>query len=212
MLKIDCYQHLNFTSNTYLLSQDSLSNDVYLVDVGVSKEVIDSLGVNQTIKGVFLTHAHYDHIYGVNDVLKLFPNCIVYCSEYSIQGLYSDKRNLSFYHENPIVFSGGKLKLLSEGMTIELYPNCYLEVLETKGHNEGSLSFIVENGIFTGDSIIPGYAVVTKLKSGNKEAAVKSILKILKVTKPSDILYPGHGTFCNISEIDWNFYIGYDRN
>ena len=102
--------------------------------------------------------------------------------------------------------------LITEGMKIELYPNSYLKILETPGHNKGSLSFIVENGIFTGDSLIPGYPVVTKLKSGNKEDAAKSVLKIIEETQPSDILYPGHGVSCNLSEIDLNFYIGHDRN
>ena len=211
MLSIECYQHLDFTSNTFVLG-NTTSNNVYLVDVGVSDEIIKSLGSNQKIKGIFLTHAHYDHIYGINDIIELFPDCTVYGSEYTPQGPYSDKMNLSFYHENPIVFLGKKIMLITEGMKIELYPNSYLKILETPGHNKGSLSFIVENGIFTGDSLIPGYPVVTKLKSGNKEDAAKSVLKIIEETQPSDILYPGHGVSCNLSEIDLNFYIGHDRN
>ena len=211
MLQIDCYQHLDFTSNTFVLG-NTTSNNVYLVDIGVSDEIIKSLGSNQKIKGIFLTHAHYDHIYGINDITELFPDCTVYGSEYTLQGLYSDKMNLSFYHENPIVFLGKKIMLITEGMKIELYPNSYLKVLETPGHNKGSLSFVIENGIFTGDSLIPGCPVVTKLKSGNKEDGVKSILKIIQETQPSDILYPGHGASCKLSEIDINFYIGHDRN
>jgi len=211
MLQIECYQHLDFTSNTFVLG-NTTSNNVYLVDVGVSDEIVKSLGINQKIKGIFLTHAHYDHIYGINDIIKSFPECTIYCSEYTLQGLYSDKMNLSFYHENPITFSGEKVILISEGMKIELYPNSYLKVLETPGHNKGSVSFIIENRIFTGDSLIPGYPVVTKLKSGNKEDAVKSILKIIKETQPSDIIYPGHGAFFKLSEIDLNFYICNDRN
>lgn len=212
MLKIDCFEHPVFTSNTYLLNQNSTSKDVFLVDIGSSKDVIDSLKKGQNIKAIFLTHAHYDHIYGINDIIKHFPDCIVYCSEYCSQGLFSDKMNLSFYHDNPIVFEGGKVIVISEGMSIQLYSKCHLSVIETEGHNKGSLSFIIGNNIFTGDSLIPGYKVVTKLKSGNKEDALKSILKILKITRSTDTLYPGHGLFCKVSEINWKFYIENDRN
>ena len=58
-------------------------------------------------------------------------------------------------------------------MSIELFTNYHLKVLETVGHNNGCLSFVIKEGIFTGDALIPGNPTVTKLKSGNKKTQKK---------------------------------------
>ena len=60
-----------------------------------------------------------------------------------------------------------------------MFTNYHLKVLETAGHNNGCLSFIIEKGIFTGDALIPGNPTVTKLKSGNKKDAKKVFEKLI---------------------------------
>jgi hydroxyacylglutathione hydrolase len=212
MITIDRFEHLDFTSNTYLIRSKVFNEDVYLIDIGNSQEVFDALKPNQRVKGIFLTHAHFDHICGINNIINQFPECIVYCSEYAHAGLLSEKLNLSFYHLEPLVFKGYNVSLLFEGMSIELFANCNLQVLETVGHNKGSLSFVIKEGMFTGDAIIPGVPVVTKLKSGNKEDAIKSIRKIRQLLGVDQIIYPGHGPIFTKSDVDWNFYINNDRN
>ena len=143
MITINRFEHLDFTSNTYLIRHQLFNDNVYLIDAGNSQEVLDALKPNQKVKGIFLTHAHFDHICGLNNIIDRFPECIVYCSEYAHTGLLSEKLNLSFYHLEPIVFKGDNVSLIFEGMSIELFTNCHLKVLETTGHNKGSLSFII---------------------------------------------------------------------
>jgi glyoxylase-like metal-dependent hydrolase (beta-lactamase superfamily II) len=206
MITINRFEHLDFTSNTYLIRHQLFNDNVYLIDAGNSQEVLDALKPNQKVKGIFLTHAHFDHICGLNNIIDRFPECIVYCSEYAHTGLLSEKLNLSFYHLEPIVFKGDNVSLIFEGMSIELFTNCHLKVLETTGHNKGSLSFIINDGIFTGDALIPGIPVVTKLKSGNKEDAKKSIQLIYQLLRPEQVIYPGHGPIFKNSEIDWSLF------
>lgn len=206
MITIDRFEHVDFTSNTYMIRTKDHDKNVYLIDAGNSEEVLKSLNPNQKVKAIFLTHSHYDHIYGINEIIDHFPSCIVYCSEYAYEGLCSDKLNLSFYHLNPIVFKGKSVYFIYNSMSIKLYNNYYLKVLGTEGHNKGSLSFIVNEGIFTGDSLIPGNSVVTKLKSGNKIDAKKSIHKIYDLLGSNKNIYPGHGPIYKKSEVDWNFY------
>jgi glyoxylase-like metal-dependent hydrolase (beta-lactamase superfamily II) len=212
MLVVRCFVHEESTSNTYLLSNGTFKEDVFLIDIGNSQDVLKTLTNKQKIKGIFLTHAHFDHIYGINDIITQYPDCIVYCSDYAFEGLFSEKLNLSFYHQKPIILESNNTSIISDDMVFELFPNCQLKVLETKGHNKGSLCFKVNSVIFTGDSLIPKVPVVTKLKSGNKEEAIKSILKIKKNSQPNDMVYPGHGAPCKISDIDWDLYINNDRN
>ena len=195
--------------NCYIISQDNVA---IIIDPGDNVDKIIQYVQDKylTVKAILNTHAHFDHICGINDIIDKFPECVVYCAEYANEGLLSDKLNLSFYHLEPLVFKGGCVTLLVDGMSIELFANYYLKVLETVGHNKGSLSFIFPGGIFTGDALIPGVKIVTKLKSGNKEDAIESVLKIRKALHPNHIIYPGHGPVCRKSEVDWCLYG--DRN
>lgn len=181
-----------FTSNTYIISKER-SDIIWLVDAGNIEGVFDSLDKNNYIKGVFITHPHFDHIYGINKLVKEFPECIVFTSNAGRLGLSSSKLNLSFYHEDPIEFVGENVHTLNDKSKIELYDNIYIEIFETPGHNWGCLSFRVGNYIFTGDSFIPNVDVVTKLKGGDKEASNKSVKKIMDIISENTIICPGHG-------------------
>ena len=184
--------HQAFTSNTYIISSDKV-DDIWLVDIGNFYGVIENIPNNSNIKGIFITHYHYDHIYGINELIEKFPACQVYASTHTIEGLYSDKMNLSFYHEIPIIFKGNNTVEIKENDKIPLFENIQLEVIETPGHNTGCLTFKVINYLFTGDSYIPNIDVVTKLKGGDKVANLLSLEKIKNMIYQDTIVCPGHG-------------------
>lgn len=54
---------------------------------------------------VLLTHAHFDHIYGLNKLVEVNPNIKVYTNEYGRKMLLDAKMNLSLYHETPFVLN-----------------------------------------------------------------------------------------------------------
>ena len=58
-----------FSSATYILKIDS-SEDLYLIDCGDVQPVISYIETNHlSLKGVFLTHSHFDHIYRLNELV-----------------------------------------------------------------------------------------------------------------------------------------------
>lgn len=197
----------HFNSNTYLIKNSANDTACYLIDIGNHTGIVEALEKKEYIKGIFLTHAHYDHICGINEILKKFPHCIIFCSEYTKKALLDSKLNLSFYHEAPITYKGKNVKIIKEGDAISLFENVMINILETPGHNAGSLSFKINQAFFTGDSLIPKIPVVTKLKSGNKLDAKNSIIKIKKSTTDQTIIYPGHGNSVEILEMDWDFFL-----
>lgn len=191
-----------FTSNSYLLSEP-ISNDCWLVDIGDVQSVLNIMPDSLCVRGVFLTHTHYDHIYGINQLVNLYPDCKVYTSEHGREGLRSDKLNFSRYHGDPIVYEGTNLELLREGDEIELFPGKTMKVLETPGHDWSCLTYYTERDIFTGDAFIPGLKTVTSFPRSNKLDAAISMQKILRMSDGRD-LYAGHGTFYpNFHEADW---------
>jgi len=206
-LKIQAVTNEHFNANTYLLESKIIDCECYLIDIGNAAAVIKLLKKNQSIKGIFLTHAHLDHISGINEILAKFPKCTIFCSIYTKEALRDSKMNLSFYHNSPISYTGENIKVVNDKQSIVLFDSIKVLILETPGHNAGSLCFKINEALFTGDSLIPESAVVTKLKSGNKQEAKKSIIKIRNNSSNNSIIYPGHGKHLSANSIDWNFYL-----
>ena len=69
-----------FSSNTYVLREGG-ADWCWLVDVGDVEPVLEYIGEKGAIRGIFLTHTHYDHLYGINRMVDLFPQCVVYTLE-----------------------------------------------------------------------------------------------------------------------------------
>lgn len=204
--KIQRFVNLNFNANTYLITNKESDQGCYLIDVGNAIAALNVIKPNQYIKGIFLTHAHYDHIVDIHEVIKKFPNCSIYCSQYTKDALADSKLNLTFYHGKPISYSGANVIVIKERDEITLYSGLSIATIETPGHNEGCLSFKFQHYCFTGDALIPEVKVVTKLKSGNKEAAKQSIIKIQEWLDDTDIVLSGHGESFLKNEINWDYF------
>ena len=178
-----------FTSNTFVLTEEE-ADWCWLVDVGDWEPLLEAVG-DLSIRGLFITHTHYDHIYGINQIVSRYPDCVVYTSEKGKEGLYSDKLNFSRYHNDPILFQGKHLRLLKEGDRVNLFPSVDLMVVETPGHDWSCLSYYTDQFVFTGDSYIPGIKVITSFPHSDKPLAVQSLEKILRLTKGRGVC-PGH--------------------
>ncbi len=188
-MQVRRFEHPDFTSNTFLLQSD-LGPDAWLIDAGEVREILNLKDLN--LRGIFLTHAHYDHIFGLNTLISKFPDVMIYGSSFTLESLKNPKQNLSFYHEIPIEVHHAHVSILREGQSVMLSNNSNLRVLETPGHNPGCLSFILGDILFSGDSFIPGHPVITKLKGGNKELNSISLKKIEALIDQGMHIYPGH--------------------
>lgn len=180
-----------YQSNTYVISADD-SKDVWLVDIGDAESVIRMLGDSFVVKGVFLTHTHYDHIYGINKLYSSFPEIIVYVSDSGISSLFTPKRNLSYYHNDPLSYQGECVIGLREGDYMNIYPNHPIIAHETPGHSIDSMTYQIDNWLFSGDAYIPSSPIVTKLPGGDRKEATFSKARIIQLAKDR-ILCPGHG-------------------
>lgn len=191
MLRVERIVNRIFASNTYVISEDG-SNDVWLVDVGDTERVLNIVPPQSCVRGIFLTHTHFDHIYGINELHNAFPKCVVYTSEYGRTALYSAKKNFSFYHESPIEYQGENVRTLKEGDVLNIFSSTQIKVYETPGHCPSCLTYQIESNLFTGDSYIPDVKVVSKLPRGNRPLALASEKRIMSLSEKMN-LYPGHG-------------------
>ena len=160
---------------------------MWLVDCGDVPPIVDmlsSLGDDTSmIKGVLLTHVHYDHIYGLPRLKEKFPSLQVYTNEYGKKALTDIQLNYSKYHNDPIVYESENVVTCDEGSVIELFDGVQAKVCHTPGHNPSCLTYEVGDYLFTGDAYIPGVKVVTTFKGGNKVEAAESVERILRLAE-----------------------------
>lgn len=169
---------------------DKTKKECWIVDIGEVAEIVKLID-GYYPNGVLLTHTHYDHIYGLNKFIKLYPSVIVYTNAFGRMALSSPIDNLSAFHDDEFVLSNSACVCqLEEGDRIMLgLEPC--DVIETPGHDKSCLTYIVGNWIFTGDSYIPGCEVFTKLQNSDKRMAQLSVDRILYYVNKREI-NPGH--------------------
>ena len=191
MIHVERIVNSIFESNTFVVSYDG-SSDIWLVDVGDMDKVLDILPPGADVKGVLLTHTHFDHIYGMNLLHKSFPRCRLYVSRYGKDDLYDDKKNFSRYSEQSITYDGKDVVEIDDGEILTIYPGIEVIAFVTQGHSESSMTYVLDNYVFTGDAYIPNVKIVTKLPGGNRMLAKQSLELILKLAKGRTVC-AGHG-------------------
>ncbi len=199
-MEVRQYVNQKFNSNTYkisLLQQES----IWFIDLGSFSDQSPDLLQNHPVKGAFLTHYHYDHVFDIELFSHANPTATVFASQHTVSGLGEPKQNLSFYHEQPITYSGKNVNVITEEDQINLSNDAVIQIIETPGHNPGCLSYKIGKYIFTGDSYIPYTNVVTKLKGGDKLKSRYSLMKIRGIIDEDTIICPGHGPMIPANEI-----------
>lgn len=192
MIQIHDITNTIFTSKTYILYKGG-EHKTWLVDIGDIEPVLSFLdGKGLMVEGVFITHAHFDHIYGLEALIRRFPLCKVYCTDYTKEALASEKLNLSKYNGTPIVYIGGNVVTVKEGEKKVLFKEePPMTFYETPGHNPGCLTMTMGDVIFTGDAFIPKVGANTKLPKADKYLAKLSLERIMHLAEGKLVL-SGH--------------------
>lgn len=144
------------------------------------------------VRTVLLTHAHFDHIYGLNELISRNPEAKVFTNERGRIMLLDAKRNMSYYHETPFTFEHPeKIVVVNDGNEIDLGEEIKAKAVFTPGHNPSCITWVVDDCVFSGDSLIPGVKIVTNLPGGNRAQAAESE-NLIKQLVGSRTIYPGH--------------------
>lgn len=174
------------SSNTFVVADEGKA---ILVDCGNVEQVDKQLH----IEAVFITHPHFDHIYGLTNLIERQPLCKVYVLKGGKEYLASDRLNLSRYNETPFSFVSDNICEIKDSDTIMISKNINVRVYATPGHNPICASYIIGNFLFTGDSYIPGQKTITTLPRANKSDAQKSEDFIKRLCTDAMTICPGHG-------------------
>ena len=198
-------RHINsvLRSNTYIISEDEESH-VFVIDPGDTIPILEWIkSNNKIISGIILTHSHYDHIYGLNDLIGAFPSIKLYIVHLTLEGLFSEKLNTSLYHEKPFILKieyERNLVFIESNSKYRLWGSDFFSIIHTPGHTKDSIAINVADYLFCGDALIPGLKVY-KVKGSDSEAIVDSINKICNTFHGTTLLLPGHGDVCILDHL-----------
>lgn len=186
---MEIYQVVNtiFRSCSYVISGNGIS---WLVDCGDIDQIVPL--IDERLEGILLTHAHFDHIYGLNHLLTFYPNAKIFTNQSGQDGLLSDKLNFSRYYGDPFVLSRPEnVAIVADGEELAMFDEIKARAVYTPGHSPSCVTWIVDDALFTGDSLIPGVKTVTNIPHSDRELASRSECVIREMAERRTI-YPGH--------------------
>ncbi len=169
-------------AHSYLLCR---FDTCYLIDPSHDLEAMHQALNGRTLIGILLTHAHQDHV----DLIGEFETPI-YIHLDDAHLLFEDQYNGYAPHAHPYKRKNLDLRYISDKEKLP-FADQFIEVLYTPGHTKGSVCFLYDQKLFTGDTLFKGSVGRHDLYSGSLTDLRKSVLKL--GTLPGNVkIYPGH--------------------
>lgn len=160
---------------------------------------------NLDMKYLVLTHGHGDHIDGIYEFLKLFPNASLYIGEEEKEFLTDPNLNLNLYTSGAPFEYDGEVSVVKGGDMLGDFL-----VIDTPGHTIGSKCFYHKdsNTLIAGDTLFYHSYGRFDLPTGSREQLVESLRKLCSL--PDDtVVYNGHTENTTIGEE--KLYLGFDQ-
>lgn len=201
MLKIYPMPLGDYQANCYIISVEDLA---LIVDPGDEAQKIITYLKTKALKpvAILLTHGHFDHIGGLEAVLKVY-DVPVYAHELEREYFINKAYNLSTTAGKTAIEIKdlSAFHFLQEDGGISLL-NQKIEVYHVPGHSSGSIAFYFENDgiVISGDALFKGSIGRTDLINGDHQQLINSIQTKLFNLPDETIVYSGHGPATTIGD------------
>jgi glyoxylase-like metal-dependent hydrolase (beta-lactamase superfamily II) len=192
-----------FAENTYVIADDDLN--AIIIDPGMyhpeeNAQFFEFINSHQLKpRRLLLTHAHLDHVFGVNWINKIYgltpeihfddqivyESAVVVAKQYGLNMNQPVPSNISLIHNQVFKFGGSEFR-----------------VIHTPGHSPGSVCFRNDNDgyVISGDVLFQGSIGRTDLPGGDFNVLIRSINEHIINLAKDTIVYSGHGPVTTVGQ------------
>lgn len=182
-------------NNSYLL-QDNILKTAAIIDPSFgSLEIWEYCQANHLqITDILCTHAHFDHIAGLNEIIPLvhsMPRIWLHPKDLPLWQASGGAKNFGF----PFEIKDEPTDFFSDMQVIDFGEDSHIQVRHTPGHSPGHVVFFLqsEGVVFCGDLIFRQSVGRTDLAGGNHLLLLKSIDQCITNLPDETRLLSGHG-------------------
>ena len=201
-MKIEKFVTGIISTNCYIVTNEETKETVIVDPANLSKAMIGYIEEEElVIKAILLTHAHFDHIMGIDKVIDRYGEMPVYVEESDLELLHTPSMNESTVYTKGYSYPGGDV--IHDGDVLHLIGEDF-RVIHTPGHTQGGVSYYVEKEgvLFSGDTVFYGSVGRTDFPGGSTADIVRSLHKLVDSLPEETEVFPGH---------DASTTIGYEK-
>lgn len=176
-------------TNTYVISKDK--NALVIDPSSNCSHVLHHIRNEQLgVEAVILTHGHFDHVLGINEILSVFPGIPVYAHPDEWPLLKNPEYNGSVMLGMQFAFTGPLHELCEGTMRIGSFS---VQVFHMPGHSPGGVALVMGNNCFSGDSLFAGSIGRTDFPGCDGDALIRNVRDKLLALPENTAVHPGHG-------------------
>lgn len=169
--------------NCYLITKNGQG---ILIDPGLDTFKILKETEDISINYILLTHCHFDHLYSLNEIR----------GEKSVVGTKNCSFNMIRPEINlaaPDVLPKASCDIMMEDNGEMDFDGIKVKCINTPGHTNGSCCYLIENCLFSGDTLFLENVGRCDLPTGDFKELEKSIRNKIYTLDDDTVVYPGHG-------------------
>ncbi len=177
-----------FATNAYVVL-GNVSGTCILIDPAGDPEVILDTLKDQNLcpTAVLLTHGHYDHFLAVPKLQEVYPTLPIYCN---LLDCPTEKEEHDMGMVFPTVSAFSNVMGIEDKQTLKM-AGLDITVYHAPGHTPGSVLFLIEDSLFTGDTLFCRSIGRTDFPGGSI-TQMKNSLKMIAGIEGNYNVYPGH--------------------
>ena len=179
-------------TNCYLLINEKTKEAVIVDPASCPDYMMNYIKTEEIkLKAVLLTHAHFDHIMGLSDVMEDIK-VPVYVEEADLPMMMDGESNLSSgYMRGGYQFADAVP--VRDGQQLQI-AGFQFRVIHTPGHTPGGCCYYMEQEdvLFSGDTLFRTSVGRSDFPGGSASALVRSVKEKLLILPEETHVYPGH--------------------
>lgn len=204
MEKIDRIVNNRFNVNSYIYQEN---NKCIIIDCNI--HTYDYIIKNKLMpEYMFLTHEHFDHIEGVMQIKKEYPNILIVSSSLTANLIKDKKSNMSYYSDG-IGFEEDGVDIYTEDKSAFHFNKHIINTYSTPGHTECGIVIEIGHCLFTGDTVLD-VKTPANLCNSSKQQLIASLDFIDNHFDNDTVFCQGHGE--PFLKKDWNKDISIGTN